>query len=83
MPALDDVADLVFYGALGVVLGGRLGYILFYQPSQYFADLALQAARRWKFTPAKIEDRAVASEWVLRFEFLRTGTRVTPLPVTP
>ena len=52
-------------------------------PSQYFADLALQAARRWKFTPAKIDDRAVASEWVLRFEFLRTGTRVTPLPVTP
>ncbi len=52
-------------------------------PSRYFADLALPAARRWKFTPAKIGDRAVASEWVLRFEFLRTGTTVTPLPATP
>ncbi len=26
----DDISDLVFYSALGVVLGGRLGYILFY-----------------------------------------------------
>jgi TonB family protein len=51
-------------------------------PSKYFADLALQAARRWKFTPAKIGARAVASEWVLRFEFLRTGPRVTAVPVT-
>ena len=27
----DEVADLVFFGAMGVVLGGRLGYILFYK----------------------------------------------------
>lgn len=25
-----EVEDLIFYGALGVVLGGRLGYVLFY-----------------------------------------------------
>jgi phosphatidylglycerol:prolipoprotein diacylglycerol transferase len=31
----DDVADLVFYGAMGVVLGGRLGYILFYNLGFY------------------------------------------------
>jgi phosphatidylglycerol:prolipoprotein diacylglycerol transferase len=31
---LDDV---LFYGALGVVLGGRLGYVLFYQPSYFFS----------------------------------------------
>lgn len=29
--------DLIFYGVLGVILGGRLGYILFYQPSFYLA----------------------------------------------
>ena len=34
----DDVADLVFYGAMGVVLGGRLGYILFYNLSFYLAN---------------------------------------------
>ena len=30
--------DLFFYGALGVVLGGRLGYVLFYQPGYYFSN---------------------------------------------
>jgi len=27
--------DLLFYGVLGVVLGGRLGYVLFYQPAHF------------------------------------------------
>lgn len=27
--------DLLFYGIVGVVLGGRLGYVLFYQPAYY------------------------------------------------
>ena len=31
----DQVTDLIFYGALGVVLGGRIGYILFYNLSYY------------------------------------------------
>ncbi len=35
MPMLDDA---LFYGALGVILGGRLGFILFYQPSHYLAN---------------------------------------------
>ena len=26
----EQVSDLIFYGALGVVLGGRVGYVLFY-----------------------------------------------------
>lgn len=30
-----DVDDLLFYGVLGVVLGGRLGYVLFYKPDYY------------------------------------------------
>jgi phosphatidylglycerol:prolipoprotein diacylglycerol transferase len=34
----DDVADLVFYGAMGVVLGGRTGYILFYNLDFYLAN---------------------------------------------
>lgn len=33
-PMLDD---LLFYGVLGVVLGGRLGEVLFYHPGYYFA----------------------------------------------
>lgn len=33
----EDVADLIFTVALGVILGGRCGYILFYNLSYYLA----------------------------------------------
>ncbi len=26
----EQVGDLIFYGAMGVVIGGRVGYMLFY-----------------------------------------------------
>jgi phosphatidylglycerol:prolipoprotein diacylglycerol transferase len=32
-----DLDDALFYGVLGVVLGGRLGYVLFYQPGHFLA----------------------------------------------
>lgn len=34
----QDVADLVFYGALGAILGGRIGYVLFYGFERLLAD---------------------------------------------
>lgn len=34
------VEDLLTYIILGVLLGGRLGYVLFYQPGQYLANPA-------------------------------------------
>ena len=37
-PELLD--DLIFYGVLGVILGGRLGYVLFYKPGYYLAHPA-------------------------------------------
>jgi TonB family protein len=45
-------------------------------PSKYFAELALQAARRWKFRPAKVDERNDSSECVIRFEFMKAGTKV-------
>ncbi len=29
---LSELDDLLFYGVLGVILGGRLGYVFFYKP---------------------------------------------------
>ena len=29
---LTDVDDMLFLGVFGVILGGRLGYVLFYKP---------------------------------------------------
>ena len=34
----ETISDLVFYGALGAVLGGRIGYVLFYKPMEYLSD---------------------------------------------
>jgi len=31
----DDVDDLLFYAAIGVILGGRVGYVLFYDFSRF------------------------------------------------
>lgn len=45
-------------------------------PSRYFAGKALDAARRWKFSPAQSNGHPVASAWRLRFEFGRGGTQV-------
>jgi phosphatidylglycerol:prolipoprotein diacylglycerol transferase len=34
---VKDVDDMLLYGVLGVILGGRLGYVLFYKPEYYFS----------------------------------------------
>ena len=34
----EDVDDMLFYGVLGVVIGGRLGEVLFYHPAYYLAN---------------------------------------------
>ncbi len=42
-----DVEDLLFYGVLGVVIGGRIGYALFYKPGHYLSH-PLEIAMVWK-----------------------------------
>ena len=42
-----DLDDLLFYGVLGVVLGGRLGQVLFYEPGDYFSH-PLEIFKIWK-----------------------------------
>lgn len=34
----EQVSDMIFYGALGVVVGGRAGYVLFYNFEQFLSD---------------------------------------------
>lgn len=42
-----DVDDLLFYGVIGVILGGRLGYVLFYDLANVAAD-PLRLIRVWE-----------------------------------
>ena len=43
----EQVSDLLFYGFLGVILGGRIGYVLFYQ-FPLFLDDPLYLFRIWE-----------------------------------
>lgn len=36
----QSVEDLLFFGVVGVILGGRLGYVIFYKPGYYLAHPA-------------------------------------------
>jgi phosphatidylglycerol---prolipoprotein diacylglyceryl transferase len=42
-----DVDDMLFFGVFGVILGGRLGYVLFYKPLYYLAH-PLQVLALWQ-----------------------------------
>jgi phosphatidylglycerol:prolipoprotein diacylglycerol transferase len=42
-----QMEDLLFFGVLGVVLGGRLGYVLFYKPG-YYLQRPLEALAVWE-----------------------------------
>jgi TonB family protein len=52
-------------------------------PSKYFANLALNAARRWKFTPPQLGAQNLSSEWLLKFEFGRAATNVQATQSSP
>ena len=43
----SDIEDLLFFGVLGVVIGGRIGYVLFYKPG-YYAQNLLEVFAVWK-----------------------------------
>jgi TonB family protein len=51
--------------------------------SKYFANLTLQAARRWRFTPPQVAGRAVSSEWVLHFHFTQAGCEIASVETAP
>jgi TonB family protein len=52
-------------------------------PSQYFADLALKAARRWQFTSPEVNGHSVPSEWLIRFHFTPSGPKAMPTQTAP
>lgn len=43
----EQLDDLLFYGVLGVIVGGRLGQVLFYEPAHYLAN-PLEILAVWK-----------------------------------
>ena len=43
----DNIDDFIVWATLGVILGGRLGYVLFYRPDFYFAH-PFEIPAMWK-----------------------------------
>ncbi|HYL61933.1 MAG TPA: TonB family protein [Candidatus Methylomirabilis sp.] len=70
----------VHVDAAGAVTGAELDSP---GPSKYFADWALQAAKKWAFTPPEVDGKSVESDWILRFVFTQTDTKVTPTQTAP
>jgi TonB family protein len=48
-------------------------------PSRYFARLALEASRQWKFQPAGVDGQSTPAQWLLEYRFGRSSTEVTPV----
>ncbi len=46
-PGQEDIDDLLLWVALGVILGGRLGYVLFYNPG-YFLEHPTEIFAVWR-----------------------------------
>lgn len=44
----QDVDDLLFYGMIGTIVGGRLGHVLFYGPLSYYLSNPLDIFAVWK-----------------------------------
>jgi len=45
--SVEQLDDLLFYGMLGVIIGGRLGQVLFYEPGYYLSH-PLEIVAVWK-----------------------------------
>ena len=51
--------------------------------SKYFSERALAAVRQWKFEPVSVNGSEVGQRWRVRFEFVKTGTKIQPQRLSP
>ena len=91
MPKVTQQARRTIHGTVVVSVlavvdaSGRVSSTSFKSegPSRYFARVAMDAARGWKFEPARNSGRAVKSEWILHFRFRQSGDEVTAVEENP
>ncbi|HQR21563.1 MAG TPA: prolipoprotein diacylglyceryl transferase [Burkholderiaceae bacterium] len=81
----QDVDDMLFYGMVGVIVGGRLGHVVFYGPLMYYLSNPLEIFAVWKGGMAShggIIGVIVAMWWFARSRgksFLKLTDFVVPL----
>ena len=83
--SVQDVDDLLFYGMIGVIVGGRLGHVVFYGPLSYYLTHPLEIFAVWKGGMAShggIIGVILAMAWFARNRgksFLKIADFVVPL----
>jgi TonB family protein len=90
MPEVSGKARSTIHGTVRVVVKVRVdksgavsSAVPASSPSRFFGDAAVQAAKQWDFTPAKVSGQPVPSEWLVRFDFTPTDTKVLPSETKP
>jgi TonB family protein len=91
LPPVSDKARATIHGKVRVAVkvhvdaSGNVSEAEFDSPgpSKYFADLALQAARKWEFSSPELDGHSVPSVWRIRFEFTSSDTKAYPSQETP
>ena len=86
VPNVPERASNTIHGTVGVAIrlnvdpSGAVTNADFatHGPSAYFARIALESARNWKFKPPQQNGRAVPSTWLLHYRFRRGGVEVMP-----
>ena len=85
VPDVPERASNTIHGTVSVIVrasvdsGGAVTNADFatHGPSAYFARIALESARKWRFKPAQQNGRAIPSTWILHYKFRRGGVDVT------
>ncbi len=90
VPDVSDQARQTILGTVRVKVkahvddkGNVTGAELDNGSSGYFGNQALQVTNRWTFKPPLVDGQNAASEWMLRFEFTPTATKVFPTQTNP
>jgi len=91
MPEVSRVAQNTIHGVVKVraqVNVNEAGEVTLaglaaHGPSRYFARQALDAARQWTFTAPVVDGKAVASRWMIEFDFRRSGVKAESRMIQP
>ncbi len=82
----EQISDLIFYGALGVILGGRIGYMVFYN----FAELIHQPLALFKIWEGGMSFHGgllgvVIAMWIYSYRFEKPFLVITDfiVPLVP
>ena len=67
----EHIDDVVFYGALGVILGGRIGYVLFYNFQSFLND---------PISIVKVWQGGMSFPWGLHWRACGAGLFVSKVP---